>query len=115
MTKPTSLRRFGLPIGLGILTLVFWEGCVRAFNVSPFLLPGPVAIYYALVDDWGLLSDALLVTLQITGLAFVCAVLGGGGFPPVRFSQAVIPGSPRDPAVRPPPLDPGSPLSLRPG
>jgi|TARA_A100001391_G_scaffold86805_1_gene57156 NitT/TauT family transport system permease protein len=78
MTKPTSLRRFGLPIGLGILTLVFWEGCVRAFNVSPFLLPGPVAIYYALVDDWGLLSDALLVTLQITGLAFVCAVLGGG-------------------------------------
>lgn len=78
MNNRSHLRRFGLPIGLGIVCLLLWEGVVRAFGISPFIFPGPVMIGEALVEDWGLLSDALLVTLQITAMAFICAVLGGG-------------------------------------
>ena len=71
-------RQIGLPVGLGIVCLVLWEATVRGFGISPFILPGPMAIAEALVKDWPLLSEALLVTLQITGMAFVCAVVGGG-------------------------------------
>ncbi len=41
----------------------------------------------ALVRDWGTLSGSLLVTLQVTGLALLAAVVGGGGLA-VLFAQS---------------------------
>ena len=66
-----------LPVGVGILCIVLWEVLVDALHVSPFILPGPVAIAADLVKEWRLLLDALLVTLQITALAFITATVGG--------------------------------------
>lgn len=78
MSDSKNLRRIGLPVGLGIICVILWEVIVRTFDVSPFIFPGPVQIIEALIRDWGLLSHALLVTLQITAMAFICAVVGGG-------------------------------------
>ena len=67
-----------MPLVVGLLFLGLWEAVVRLFDIPPYLLPGPWLVARTLVDDWGLLFDALLVTLQVTVSAFVLAVLGGG-------------------------------------
>lgn len=68
-----------LPTLLLLLLLALWEGLVRWNGVPPYVLPGPVAIWGALVADWPLLWSSLLATLRITALALLLAVLGGGG------------------------------------
>lgn len=67
-----------LPTLLLLLLLALWEGLVRWNGVPPYVLPGPVAIWGALVADWPLLWSSLLATLRITALALLLAVLGGG-------------------------------------
>ena len=43
-----------------------WYALVTAFQVPKYLVPSPVDVARTLVADWGLLSGALLVTLEIT-------------------------------------------------
>jgi NitT/TauT family transport system permease protein len=50
-------------------------------------LPGPGLVFRTLIADWPILFDALLVTLQITLLALLVAVLGGVGLA-VLFTQS---------------------------
>jgi NitT/TauT family transport system permease protein len=66
------------PALLGLLVLGGWEWAVRFWEVPPYILPGPVAIWDALVRDWPLLSSSLLVTLRIAVLALIAAVSLGG-------------------------------------
>lgn len=65
-----------LPVGLGIVVLLLWEFLARTVPISEHLLPGPMRIVQALREDWTLLSSALWVTLRITAIAFVAAVIG---------------------------------------
>src|SRR6202158_5147594 len=65
------------PALVGLAFLAAWEGVVRVKNIPPYILPGPILIARTLVTDWGTLFPSLLVTLAITGAAFlVAAVLG---------------------------------------
>jgi NitT/TauT family transport system permease protein len=65
------------PALIGLLALGAWEGIVRWQSIPPFILPGPLVIARTIVSDWGTLLPSLLVTLAITGAAFlVSAVLG---------------------------------------
>ena len=65
------------PALIGVLALGAWEGIVRVEQIPPYILPGPVLIARTVVTDWGTLFPSLLVTLAITGAAFlVSAVLG---------------------------------------
>lgn len=65
------------PLVVGLLLLGLWEGLVRSYEVPVYLVPAPSVILGTLVDDWGLLSSSLLITLKVTFLAFVAsAVLG---------------------------------------
>ena len=65
------------PTLIGLLALGAWEGLVRWQDIPPYILPGPVVIARTVVSDWGTLFPSLLVTLAITGAAFlVSAVLG---------------------------------------
>jgi NitT/TauT family transport system permease protein len=66
------------PAMVGILVLVLWEGLTRWLGVPPYVLPGPVAIAGALVEDFRLLMDSLAVTLWIALLALLAAVTFGG-------------------------------------
>jgi NitT/TauT family transport system permease protein len=76
LTAAASARVF-VPVGMGLLSLAVWEILVRLFHVPPYVLPGPVAIAHSLFADWGLLSGALAVTLQVTAMALVTAVVLG--------------------------------------
>ncbi len=65
------------PALIGVLALGGWEGIVRAGQIPPYILPGPLLIARTVITDWGTLFPSLLVTLAITGAAFfVSAVLG---------------------------------------
>jgi NitT/TauT family transport system permease protein len=83
-TKPhepliTLDRVLKVVVPLAILALVIfaWDGYVQAYDVKPFILPGPFLVAETLVKDWGTLSGALFVTLQITFTALFLALVGG--------------------------------------
>ena len=61
------------PVIVGVLFLGTWELIVRIFDIQPYLLPSPSAIWSALVDQWSNVVDAMYVT---GSNAFVGLVLG---------------------------------------
>jgi NitT/TauT family transport system permease protein len=65
------------PLTVGILVLVLWEIAVRVTHMPPYLLPGPLLVAQTLVSDWNTLFPSLLITLQITIVAFIAAVVSG--------------------------------------
>jgi NitT/TauT family transport system permease protein len=71
-------QRILAPLIIGLIVLGLWELIVWQFKVPYYILPGPLRIFRALIDDWGTLSGSLLITLQITGMALLAAVLLGG-------------------------------------
>ena len=75
------------PVVLGLLMLGLWEFVVWKAGVPYYILPGPWRIFRTLITDWGTLSGSLLITLQITGLALLAAVLLGGLLS-ILFSQS---------------------------
>jgi NitT/TauT family transport system permease protein len=72
-----KLVRIVAPVLVGVVLLLFWHGIVVAYNVPKYLVPSPLVVAGAMVEDWGLLSTSLLVTLKITFLAFAAAVTLG--------------------------------------
>lgn len=72
-----ALRRAAPPAGLAVVVLLLWEAGVRAFELPPYLLPGPLRVAQALREDWAMLLGALAVTLKVTLLALAAAVVLG--------------------------------------
>jgi NitT/TauT family transport system permease protein len=66
------------PIAIGVIVLGLWEFVVRQAGIAHYILPGPLLIFRTLITDWGTLSGSLWITLQITGLALLAAVIVGG-------------------------------------
>ncbi|MEM6837945.1 MAG: ABC transporter permease, partial [Cyanobacteria bacterium P01_C01_bin.120] len=65
------------PLLVGLCALLLWEGAVRLLGLPPYLLPGPLLVLQTLVQEWPDLFSSLLVTLQITVLAFLAATVSG--------------------------------------
>jgi len=65
------------PLSIGIALLLMWQIVCTLLEVPPYLVPTPALIAKTLVADWGMLMESLLVTLKITFLAFVLAVILG--------------------------------------
>src|SRR5262249_6135160 len=61
------------PIVIGILMLCLWELTVRIKGIPSYILPGPLLIVRTLFEDWGTLSEALLITLRIALSALIAA------------------------------------------
>ena len=57
--------------------LAIWEIAVRVTHTPPYLLPGPILVGQTLIKEWGSLFPSLVITFQITVVAFVAAVLSG--------------------------------------
>lgn len=57
--------------------LAAWEAFVRGFGIAPQILPAPSLILRTLITDAPLLFGSLLVTLRITLLALLVAVIAG--------------------------------------
>jgi NitT/TauT family transport system permease protein len=69
--------RYVAPVLVGLAVLAAWQGLVTAYEVPPYLVPSPLLVAQTLVQDAGLLSGSLLVTLKITVLALAAALVLG--------------------------------------
>lgn len=78
-TRSEKILRIAIPIAMLVLAVVVWQVYVVAANVPRYILPSPVDVATALVNDWGTLYPALLVTLRITFTALILALIGGVG------------------------------------
>ena len=71
------LVRILLPAIVLAAGVALWEAVVRLYDIPPYVLPGPSAVFATLVGDWPVLSQSLLTTLQTTLEGFVAAGFGG--------------------------------------
>ena len=62
---------------IGILVLCRVGAMVRIKGIPHYILPGPLLIAQTLWNDWGTLSESLLITLRITFAALIAAVTVG--------------------------------------
>ncbi|MEA5627577.1 ABC transporter permease [Nostoc sp. UHCC 0251] len=65
------------PMGVGIIALFLWDIFVRITHLPPYILPGPLLVFKTLITDWNELFPSLLITLQITVVAFIAAAISG--------------------------------------
>jgi NitT/TauT family transport system permease protein len=77
--RAERIFRIAAPLAIGLIALSIWEAIVRINEIPPYILPGPSLVLKSLIEDWGTLSDSLLVTLQITFSALAIATIGGVG------------------------------------
>jgi NitT/TauT family transport system permease protein len=66
--------RLTAPTLFGIAVLALWEWIVRAYDVPPYILPGPILIATTMWTDGPSLLGSLWVTLQIAFTALALAV-----------------------------------------
>jgi NitT/TauT family transport system permease protein len=71
--------RWLAPLAIACLAIGAWDLVVRVNQIPPYILPGPSLVLKSLVGDWPTLWPSLLVTLKITGLALLAAIVGGVG------------------------------------
>ncbi|MEX0958784.1 MAG: ABC transporter permease [Burkholderiales bacterium] len=76
MSGERLLRWLG-PVAAGLVILLLWHLIVVLNEIPHYILPSPLLVLRTLVEDWALLWRALLITLQVTGIALLLAVLLG--------------------------------------
>lgn len=79
--------RILLPAVIAVLVLAGWDLVVRVNKIPPYTLPGPLLVAETFLADWSTLWPAWLVTLRLTFLALLVAVIGGVGLA-VLFAQS---------------------------
>ncbi|MBD2553026.1 ABC transporter permease [Limnothrix sp. FACHB-708] len=67
------------PLGVGLTFLLAWDLFVQITGLPPYLLPRPGLVLQTLFENWNELFSALMVTLQITIIAFLAAAVSGLG------------------------------------
>ena len=81
------IGRWVLPLAIMILAIWLWDR-ICVWNAIPqYILPRPGVVLSTLYSDAGLLFSSLLVTLRITFLSLLLAVVGGVGLA-VLFAQS---------------------------
>ncbi len=85
--RTERIAKWTLPVAVMIVTLVAWDRIVAWNEIPHYILPGPGLVFRTLIEDWAMLFDALLVTLQITLMALAVAVIGGVGLA-ILFTQS---------------------------
>lgn len=82
-----GIAKWVLPVVVLAVGLWYWDRIVVWNEIPPYVLPGPGLVAETLVEDRAILFPALLVTLQITMMALIVAVVGGVGLA-VLFTQS---------------------------
>lgn len=67
------------PLGVGLAFLLAWDLFVQITGLPPYLLPRPGLVLQTLFENWNELFSSLMVTLQITVIAFLAAAVSGLG------------------------------------
>jgi NitT/TauT family transport system permease protein len=79
--------RVAAPVAVGLLILIGWEAVVRWNSIPPYILPGPLLVAETLWRDGPSLMLSLLVTLRITVVALLAAVVLGAAIA-ILFAQS---------------------------
>jgi NitT/TauT family transport system permease protein len=85
--RTERVAKWTLPTLVMVLAIFAWDRIVVWNEIPHYILPGPGLVLRTLIEDWPILFDALLVTVQITLMALAVAVLGGVGLA-VLFTQS---------------------------
>ncbi|SIT59697.1 ATP-binding protein of ABC transporter [Mesorhizobium prunaredense] len=88
--RQERLERIGrwlLPLAIMVLAIWLWDRLCIWNDIPKYILPRPGVVLQTLFDDAGLLFSSLLVTLRITFLSLLLAVIGGVGLA-VLFTQS---------------------------
>ena len=88
--RQERLERIGkwvLPLTIMVLAIVLWDRICVWNEIPQYILPRPGVVLQTLHNDAGLLFSSLLVTLRITFLSLLLAVIGGVGLA-VLFAQS---------------------------
>jgi len=88
--RQERLERIGkwvLPLAIMVLAIWLWDRMCVWNAIPQYILPRPGVVLQTLHDDAGLLFSSLLVTLKITFLSLLLAVIGGVGLS-VLFAQS---------------------------
>ncbi|NKF24631.1 ABC transporter permease [Solimonas marina] len=72
-----SFARWSYPVLAGVLLLVVWQLLVSGLAVPPYVMPGPLAIGRALIDERAALLHSTWITMSIALAALCLAVVSG--------------------------------------
>jgi NitT/TauT family transport system permease protein len=75
--RSLGVARVLLPVVVLALSIAAWGLVVRLYQIPPYVLPGPDAVFQTLVKDWPVLWQSLLTTLGTTLEGFIAASVGG--------------------------------------
>ena len=76
-SRIVRLVRLLLPIAVLAVGVALWALVVSFYQIPPYVLPGPEAVFATLLKDWSILSQSLWTTLLTTLEGFVAAAVGG--------------------------------------
>jgi NitT/TauT family transport system permease protein len=76
MAKYRAFDRL-LPFASFAVALAIWQAAVTLSHARPYLVPGPIAIAQAFIEDAPSLLHALVATLTVTASALIVAVVLG--------------------------------------
>jgi NitT/TauT family transport system permease protein len=74
-----KVLRVLVPLAMLVLAIALWQAHIVINQVPRYIMPAPADVAMALWNDWGTLFPSLLVTLRITFLALLFALVGGVG------------------------------------
>ncbi|MDP9045209.1 MAG: ABC transporter permease [Pseudomonadota bacterium] len=77
LLRRPDVQRIVYPGLVAVVLLAAWQGLVVGLALPPYLVPSPLLMVKTLFTDWAALGSALLVTLEITVLAFAVATVAG--------------------------------------
>ncbi len=82
-----KIGKWVLPLAIMCVAIYLWDRIVVWNEIPHYILPRPVDVLQALIDDRDLLFSSLLTTLRITSFSLLLAVVGGVGLA-VLFAQS---------------------------
>ncbi|MEM8630096.1 MAG: ABC transporter permease [Pseudomonadota bacterium] len=82
-----KIAKWTLPSLVMVLTILAWHFYVTLWDVPHYILPGPLLVAQAMVENWDQLWPALLTTARLTFLALFFAIIGGVALA-VAFTQS---------------------------
>ena len=82
-----TIGRWVLPVVILMMSVYLWDRICVWNDIAHYILPRPGQVFSTLLQDWEILSGALINTLKITFGALFVATVGGLGLA-VLFTQS---------------------------